>query len=246
MTKAFKKIKEERVLFLSWVSDSGNLARLCAERLWTKLDAIPADRRKRPLTVRDLMELDGVGKAGDLVSDPAYYEALQEVTDVVNFFSDEFFGKTTRRHEKSAMSFFLDRKKKEGLAKELVKEAAKEGPNESDEDDEKNAKEENAAMNRKDERKAYPQLFMWGLSVQPLHYDDYPLIYENPHYWHYLADEHNPLQPDAETILRAQLKTVADTLLEHHAGECKQCSKNAEVAAAAARAERRRQPTQES
>jgi hypothetical protein len=214
MTKAFKKIKEERVLFLSWVGDPRDLARLCAERLWTKLDAIPSDRRKRPLSVRDLMELDGVGKAGEPVSDPAYYEALQEITDVVNFFSDEFFGKTMRRHERSAMSFFLDRKKKEGLAKK-----------------------ERTDENENDERKGHTQLFMWGLPIQPLHYDDYPIIYENRHYWHYLFDETNPLQPDVETTLRTQLNTVADTLLRHHPGECEQCAQNA--AAAAKRAARR-------
>ncbi|NPT56731.1 hypothetical protein [Paraburkholderia elongata] len=107
--KAQKKLRERRVLFMSWIPDNYHLADRCVEVFKLKLTPIPCDYFDAPITV---MESEPAGVPGAPTAPALKAERLYAVTDVVGFLTDNFFIRNgdAQSNLASEIGFFLNRK----------------------------------------------------------------------------------------------------------------------------------------
>lgn len=115
-TKIQTRLKERRVVYLSWVPDEHDFAKTCVTAFIKKLTPIHDDDFGVPLTVRDSRP---AGTAGDVRVRPMQKEALHDVTDVVGVMSSEYLACNCAGDGRDAeLVFFIGRKRDEGKAGE--------------------------------------------------------------------------------------------------------------------------------
>ncbi|CAB3807145.1 hypothetical protein LMG28688_06492 [Paraburkholderia caffeinitolerans] len=114
-TKVQDKVREPRVLYMSWVPDDDQMAKSCVDIFLRKLKVIPRDAHDVPISVIDSCSSR---LAGDQNSIPAVREVLHGITDFIGFFSDYYFCGTEWDDQRVSceIDYIVQRKKAEKKA----------------------------------------------------------------------------------------------------------------------------------